>query len=77
MFHYTNTLSFMLDPELQSSKGRGCLNVYHLLFYHVTLIFEFSIPPPLFRSARAIKTIFFIDLASRVESIELEVNYAW
>lgn len=77
MFHYTNTLSFMLDPELQRSKGRGCLNVYLLLFYHVTLIFEFSIPPPLFRSARAIKTIFFIDLASRVESIELEVNYAW
>lgn len=77
MFHYTNTLSFASDPELQSSKGRGCLNVYFLLFYHVTLIFEFSIPPPLFRSARAIKTIFFIDLASRVESIELEVNYAW
>lgn len=67
----------MLDPELQGSKGRGCLNVYLLLFYHVTLIFEFSIPPPLFRSARAIQTIFFIDLASRVESIELEVNYAW
>lgn len=77
MFHYTNTLSFMLDPELQSSKGRECLNVYLLLFYHVTLIFELSIPPPLFRSARAIKTIFFIDLASRVESIELEINYAW
>lgn len=77
MFHYTNTLSFASDPELQSSKGRGCLNVYFSLFYHVTLIFELSIPPPLFRSARAIQTIFFIDLASRVESIELEVNYAW
>lgn len=77
MFHYTNTLSFMLDPELQGSKGRGCLNVYLLLFYHVTLIIEFSIPLLFLDPRVPLKQFFFIDLASRVESIELEVNYAW
>lgn len=77
MFHYTNTLSFASDPELQSSKGRGCLNVYFLLFYHVTLIFEFSIPLRFLDPRMPLKQFFLIDLASREESIELEINYAW